>query len=146
MPELAMNKRARYDYEILETLEAGLVLTGQEVKSVREGRMILTGAHAVIAKGELVLVGAQIPVYKAAGMLEGYDSKRTRKLLVHKAELAKLFGKLEQKGLTFVPISVYTKGPFIKMSLGLGRGKREYDKRETIKKRDLDREARRSLE
>lgn len=146
MPELAYNKRANYDYEILETYEAGIVLSGQEVKSVREGKMSLVGSHAVVARGELLLVGAQIPVYKAAGELPDYDPRRSRTLLLHKAEMQKIVGKLAQKGLTFVPISVYTKGSKIKVSLGIGRGKREYDKRAVIKKRDLDRDIRRSLE
>lgn len=146
MPELAFNKRARFDYEILDSFEAGIVLSGQEVKSVREGKMALLGSHAVIIRGELVLIGAQIPVYKAAGPQPDYDPKRTRTLLVRKAELAKIAGKLEVKGLTIVPISAYTKGTKIKISLGLGRGKREFDKRATIKKRDLDRDIRRSLE
>ena len=145
MPTLAINKRANFDYEILEKFEAGVVLQGNEVKSVRGGRMSMLGAYVTISRGAAWLTGAHIPRYPQAGKQEGYDPDRMRKLLLHNRELKRLAGKLEQKGLTLVPISVYTKGPKIKLEFGLARGKRQFEKRETIKKRDTDREIRRSL-
>jgi len=145
MPVLATNKKARFDYEILEPFEAGLVLTGQEVKSVRDNKMGLNGAYVTIARGGMWLVGGHIPRYPQAGPIEGYDPDRTRRLLLHRREINKLAGKLEQKGLTLVPLSVYTKGSKIKLEFGLARGKKTFEKRESIKKRDLDRDIRRTL-
>lgn len=145
MPQLALNKRARFDYEILEKLEAGLVLSGQEVKSVRAGRMQLLGAYIAITADAALLVGGHIPKYDPAGPQPDYDPDRSRKLLLHTREIARLRGKLKQKGLTIVPISVYTKGRQIKLELGLGRGKKQFEKRDSIKKRDIDRDIRRSL-
>ena len=145
MPSLAFNKRAKFDYEILDTWEAGLVLTGQEVKSVRANRMSLAGAFVHIRGGAAWLVNSHVPKFDKAGKLEGYDPDQSRKLLLHKRELNKLSGKLEQKGLTLVPISVYTKGSKIKLEFGLARGKKQYEKKELLKKRDIDRDIRRSL-
>lgn len=145
MPTLAVNKRARFDYEILEKFEAGLVLEGNEVKSVRDNKMSLLGSYVTINRGAAWLLGAHIARYPQAGKQEGYDPDRTRKLLLHTREIKRLAGKLEQKGLTLVPISVYTKGAKIKLEFGLGRGKKQYEKRDSIKKKDLDREVRRSL-
>lgn len=145
MPELAYNKKAKFDYQILETFEAGLMLTGPEVKSVRGGKMSLLGAYVTIARGAVWLVGGHVQRYPQAGPQPDYDPDRTKKLLLHKREINKLAGKLEQKGLTLVPISVYTKGSKIKLSFGLARGKKQFEKRETIKRRESDREIRRSL-
>jgi SsrA-binding protein len=145
MPTLAENKKARFEYQILDHFEAGLVLFGHEVKSVREGKMALAGSYVTISRGALWLVGAQIQRYPKAGPLPDYDPQRTRKLLLHQREIQKLAGKMEQKGLTLVPLSVYTKGSKIKLSFGLCRGKKQYEKREAIKKRDIDRDVRRSL-
>ncbi len=145
MPTLAVNKRARYDYEILDTFEAGLVLSGQEVKSVRAGRMNLTGSYVTVKQGAAWLIGAHIPKYPQAGPQPTYDPDRSRLLLLHRRELTRIAGKMEQKGLTLVPISAYTKGSMIKIEFGVGRGKRQFEKRESIKKRDVDREVRRSL-
>lgn len=145
MPTLAVNKRAKYDYEILDTLEAGLVLFGHEVKSIRAGRMSLLGSYVTIANGGARLIGSHVQRYPQAGPLPDYDPDRTRQLLVHKRELAKLSGKMEQKGLTLVPISVYTKGSKIKLEFGIGRGKKQFEKKEQIKRRDVDREIRRAL-
>jgi SsrA-binding protein len=142
MPTLAVNKKARFDYDILDKFEAGIVLSGQEVKSARSGRLNLIGSRVGIIGGQPVLIGAQIAPYERAGKLPDYDPQRTRKLLLHQRELKKLAGKLEEKGLTIVPISAYTKGPFIKVEIGVARGKKQYEKRETIKKRDIDREIR----
>lgn len=145
MPTLAVNKKARHDYEILETVEAGLALLGHEVKSVRDGGMSLQGAYVSLRGGAVWLIGAHIPKYKPAGPLEGHDPDRTRQLLLHKREIGRLMGKLQQKGLTLVPISVYTCGSKIKVEVGLARGKKQFEKREQIKKRDLDRDVRRFL-
>ncbi|MEY4744150.1 MAG: hypothetical protein RL272_95 [Candidatus Parcubacteria bacterium] len=145
MPTLAENKKAKFEYQILDTFEAGLMLLGHEVKSVRLGRMSLLGAYVTISRGALWLVGAHIQRYPQAGPLIEYDPDRNRKMLVHKREIAKLAGKMEQKGLTLVPLSVYTKGSKIKLSFGLARGKKLYEKKETIKRRESDREIRRSL-
>ncbi len=145
MPTLVENKRAKFEYQILDTFEAGLMLLGHEVKSARLGRMSLLGAYVTIARGALWLIGAHIQRYPQAGPLPDYDPDRTRKLLLHKREIAKIAGKLEQKGLTLVPLSAYTKGSKIKLSFGLARGKKLYEKKETIKRRESDREIRRSL-
>jgi SsrA-binding protein len=145
MPTLATNKRARYEYEILDTYEAGLVLLGHEVKSVRAGNIKLDGAHVAVRRGSAWLIGAHIDPYQKAGTKKEHDPYRSRKLLLHKREVNHLAGKVEQKGLTFVPISVYTKGSKIKLSFALARGKKKFEKRETIKKRDIERDVRRTL-
>jgi len=145
MPQLAFNKRALYDYEILEKFEAGLVLLGHEVRSVRDGRLSLLGSYVTISSGSAWVINSHIPLYPKAGPQPDHDPDRTRRLLLHKRELDRLAGKMEQKGLTLVPISVYTKGSKIKMEFGLARGKKQFEKKETIKKRELDREIRRSM-
>lgn len=142
---LAQNKKAYYDYEILEKLEAGIVLKGQEVKSVKLGRMSLDGAYAIIRGGELYLLNAHIPPYQPANIHQHYDPARIRKLLLHKKELEKLYGQTAQKGLTLLPLRVYTKDGFIKIELGLARHKKKRDKRELIKKRSAKREMSRAL-
>ncbi len=143
MPTLAKNNKARYDYEILDTYEGGLRLLGHEVKSVRNGYMKITGAYVHVRDNKAYLVGATVTPYPPAGPLKDYDPMRTRDILLNKKEMNVLRGKTDEDGLTIVPLSVYTKGPYIKIELGLGRGKKQYDKRETIKKRDLDRAMRR---
>jgi len=145
MANLAENKKAKFEYDILDDFEAGLVLDGQEVKSIRAGRMNMLGAYVTISRGAVWLVGAQIQKYPQAGPLPDYDPQRTRKLLLHKREINKLAGKMEQKGFTLVPLSVYAKGTKLKLKFGLGRGKKQFEKKESIKKRDLDREVRRAL-
>jgi SsrA-binding protein len=142
MPTLAINKKARYDYSILDTLEAGIQLTGAEVKSVRGGRLNLAGSRVVITRGEAYLLGAQIAAFPQAGPQPGYDTQRTRRLLLHQREIRRLVGKLEEAGLTVIPLSTYTKGPHIKVEVAIARGKKEYEKRDTIKKREAAREAR----
>jgi SsrA-binding protein len=139
---LASNDKARYDYELLEKVEAGLVLSGQEVKSAKTGHMKLKGAHVAFTRGEAMLLGAHIASYPKAGPLPDYDPDRSRKLLLHKKEVNRLRGKREEDGLTIVPIRAYIKGGRIKVELAVARGKKQYEKRETIKKRDLEREAR----
>lgn len=145
MLSLAYNKKAKFDYQIIEPFEAGLVLSGQEVKSIRARRMSLLGAYVTISRGAAWLIGSNVPKYPQAGPQPDYDPDRSRKLLLHRREIQKLVGKLEQKGLTLVPISVYTKGSKIKLEFGLARGKKQYEKKETLKRRDLDREVRHSL-
>lgn len=137
---IAHNDRARYDYEILDTYEAGLVLTGQEVKSCKFGGMKLKGAHVIFRGKDAWLLNSHISKYTKAGPLPEYDPERSRKLLLKNAELTKLRKKLEVKGLTIVPIRGYLKGGRIKVEIGLARGKKVFEKRESIKKRDIERE------
>lgn len=145
MKILALNKRARYDYEILETFEAGLALYGFEVKSVKNGHIGLQGAYVVIKGSEAYLLNATISPYQSKNTPSDYESTRSRKLLLHKKEIKYLIGKSQEKGLTLVPIQVYTKKDKIKLEFGVGRGKRKTDKRELIKKREAQREIERSL-
>lgn len=142
---LAENKKAYFDYEILEKLEAGLKLTGQETKSVRLGQISLKGAFISFHNGNAYLTGAHITPYQPAGPLPDYDPEQSRRLLVHKKELRYLQAKSQEQGLTIVPLSVYTKNRFLKVEIGVGRGKKQYDKRETLKKRDALREAQKAL-
>ncbi|KRK40977.1 SsrA-binding protein SmpB [Loigolactobacillus bifermentans] len=141
---LAQNKKARHDYLILETYEAGMVLTGTEIKSVRAGRMNLKDGFARIRNGELFLENVHISPY-AQGNQFNVDPLRNRKLLVHKQELRKLGNAVQDKGITLVPLRVYLKHGFAKLLLGVAKGKHEYDKRETIKRREQDREMQRVL-
>ncbi len=145
MKTLADNKKARFDYEVLEKFEAGLVLNGQEVKSIRNGNIGLKASYIVIKEGEPYLIGATIPPYQPKNALPDYDPERLRKLLLNKKEIDYLIGKTREKGLTLIPLKVYTKYAKIKLEFGIAKGKRKIDKRETIKKRDGDREIRREL-
>lgn len=145
MDDLATNDRARYDYDILDKLEAGLVLTGQETKSAKTGHMKLKGSHVAFTRGEAMLIGVHIARYPKAGALPDYDPERSRKLLLHKRELDRLRGKREVTGLTIVPLRAYIKGGRVKIEIAVARGKKEFEKRETIKKRDLDRQVRSAL-
>ena len=145
MPTLIHNKKVHFDYEILEEFEAGIELLGFEVKSLRAKRGSLEGAHVTIRGGEAFLINAEIPPYQPSNTPKDYDPKRRRKLLLTKKEISLLAGKEAQKGLTLVPISLYTKGRHIKLSFGIARGKKKYDKRETIKKRDTERDVAREL-
>ncbi len=136
---LASNKRARHDYHILETFEAGIQLAGTEVKSVREGRVQLKDSYIELKDGQAYLVGAHISPY-SHGNRENRDPERLRKLLLKKREIGRLFGRAQLKGLTVVPLAVYLKGNWIKVEIALVQGKKLYDKRETEKTRELDRE------
>lgn len=136
MKILALNKRANFDYEILEKLEGGLVLSGSEVKSIKTGRINLKGSYVTIMKSELFLTNANIPAYQPKNMPEDYDANRSRKVLIHKRQVKSLIGKISQKGLTLVPIKVYSKHGLIKLEFGIGKGKKKMDKREDIKKRE----------
>jgi SsrA-binding protein len=138
------NRRARHDYHLLERVEAGLVLTGTEVKSLRDGRASLQQAYADVRDGELWLVGAHISVYDQ-GNLANHDPDRDRKLLVHKHELASLAAKVAQRGLTLVPTKLYFKDGRAKVELALARGKEVRDKRRDIAKREADRDMQRAL-
>ena len=143
MANYAENRKARFDYEILEKYETGIELLGTEVKSVRGGRMSLEGSFAIIRGGEAFLVNANIPPFQPKNAPKDYDPLRNRKLLLTKKELAKLAGSEKNKSLTIVPLAVYNKGRKIKVSVALSKGKKKFDKRETIKKRETDREIRR---
>jgi SsrA-binding protein len=146
MPTLAHNRRATHDYHILEKFEAGLVLTGAEVKSAKGGRLSLQGAYVLPKGTELWLTGASIAAYPPAqGSAALHQPDRDRKLLLKHTELNHLLGKLREGGLTVVPLSVYTSHRFIKVELALARGKTRYDKRATVRKRETDREIKRSL-
>lgn len=142
---LAQNKKALFDYEILEKFQAGLVLTGPEVKSVKDGQISLKGAYVTFHNGEAYLLNAHISPYKPAGKSDSYDPTVSRHLLLHKKEIRYLQEKIQEKGLTIVPLSVYTSNRFVKVEIAVARGKQNFDKRDTIKKRDLDREVQRSL-
>lgn len=140
MTELVQNKKARLNYEILETLEAGIELLGLEVKSLRAGHGNLLGAYVKIRGDEGFLVGATIPPYQPNNTPGDYDASRSRRLLITKKEIAMLTGLENQKGLTVVPLAMYNKGRKIKLSVAIARGKKQYDKREVLKKRDAKRE------
>lgn len=140
MSELSSNKRARFDYEILEEYEAGISLFGFEAKSTRIHHMNISGAFVVLRGGEAWLLNASIPPYQAKNTPSPYDPERTRKLLLHQRELKELIGKSAQKGLTVIPIRVYTKRGKIKVLIAIARHKKTRDKREVIKKREARRE------
>jgi len=139
------NKKAYFDYKILERLEAGIELFGFEVKSLRAGHGSLKGAHVVSDGKEAWLLNATISPYQPKNTPAGYEPTRTRRLLLAKKEIAKLAGTAKEKGLTLIPLSLYNKGRFLKVSVGIARGKKKYDKRDTIKKRESDREIARTL-
>ncbi len=145
MSHYAENRKVRFDFEILEKYESGIELLGTEVKSVRGGTMSLEGAFVIVRGGEIYLINANIPPYQAKNAPKDYDPLRNRKLLLTKKEIGELAGNEKNKSLTIVPISVYNKGRKIKVEIALVRGKKKFDKRETLKKRDTDREIRREM-
>lgn len=140
MAVLAENKRVRFDYEILETYETGIELRGFEVKAIKSGRVNLAGSYAVIQKNQIWLLNADIPPYQPANTPENYDPKRTRRLLLKKSEIQNLTGRTQEKGLTLVPLKIYTKNHRIKLEIGLAKSKKKADKRESLKKRATERE------
>lgn len=142
---LVENKKARFDYEKLERFEAGIELLGTETKAVKMGRGTLEGSRVIVRGGEAFLVGANIPAYQPANAPSGYDPERTRRLLLKKAEIKRLGGLESQKGLTLIPISLYNKGNRVKVDVALVRHLKKHDKREKLKKRDAEREIRRTL-
>jgi SsrA-binding protein len=146
MPEaeikpVCRNRRAHFLYEVLETVEAGLVLQGSEVKSLRAGRANLTDSYARVRRGEAWLVATHIDVYPQANQFN-HEPKRERKLLLGKREMARLDGKLRERGLTLIPLSIYFRGPWAKVELALAKGKRAHDKRESIARRETERRLR----
>jgi SsrA-binding protein len=136
---IASNRRARHDYTILDTYEAGVVLVGTEVKSLRLGRASLVDAFATVDDGEVYLRGLHIPEYDR-GTWTNHEPRRTRKLLLHRSEILRLIGKTKESGLSLVPLAMYFKDGKVKVELGLGKGRKAYDKRQAIAKRDADRE------
>ncbi|MBP3635336.1 MAG: SsrA-binding protein SmpB [Bacilli bacterium] len=139
-----INRKARFDYELLDKYEAGIVLTGTEIKSIRNGNVNLKDSYAVIKNGEIYLLNMHISEYKE-GNIFNHDESRTRKLLLHKNEIKKISDKVSIKGLTIVPLKLYFSNGKAKIELAVARGKHTYDKKETIKQRDLDREMKKSL-
>ncbi len=146
MPQLAQNRKANFDYELLEKYEAGLVLYGHEVKAIRDGRASLKGSfislRTINGKTELYLISCQIAPYKHAGLLPNYNQKRDRKLLLKQAEIKHLLGKIKTEGLTLIPLKIYTKHSFLKLEFAVARGKKKYDKRDSIRKREVERRLR----
>ncbi len=145
MASYAENRKARFNYEFLEKYETGIELLGTEVKSVRAGQMSLEGAFVIIRGGEAFLINANIPPYQPLNAPKDYDPLRNRKLLLTKKEIRELGGSEKNKSLTIAPISVYNKNRKIKVEIALVKGKKKFDKRETLKKRDTDREIRREI-
>jgi SsrA-binding protein len=141
---IADNRRARHDYELLERFEAGLVLTGTEVKSLRQGRASLAQAFADVRDGEVWLVGAEIATYEQ-GNIANHEPSRDRKLLLHRGEISSLYGKVRERGLTLVPTRMYWKDGRAKVEIALARGKQTIDKRRDIAKREADRAMQRAL-
>ena len=140
MPAIAENRRARYDYLLGETHEAGIVLEGWEIKAVRDGQVQLTDGYVVIRGGELFLIGCRINALRSASTHVHPEPDRTKKLLMHKEEIRRLVGKVEQRGFTLVPINLHFKGSHVKVDIALAKGKAQHDKRNTEKKRDWERE------
>jgi SsrA-binding protein len=141
---IAENRKAFHDYHILDTYEAGVVLLGTEVKSIREGRVNLRDSFASVEKGEVFLHNVNISPYSHRGYVD-HEPLRRRKLLLNRNEILKLVGKTTEKGMTLVPLRLYFKNGRVKVALGLAKGKKDYDKRETIKKREADRETRAAI-
>lgn len=139
-----INRKAKYDYEIIETYEAGIVLTGTEIKSIRKGSANLKDSYAIIKNDEVFLLGMHISKYEEGNRFN-HEETRTRKLLLHKKEIKKIRVKLDLDGFTLVPMKLYFQKNKAKILLGVAKGKKNYDKRETIKKRDLEREAKKEL-
>ncbi|MCH7558654.1 MAG: SsrA-binding protein SmpB [Planctomycetes bacterium] len=145
MKDYARNKKAYADYTISKSFEAGIVLTGNEVKSVRTGGIDLTGAFVIIRGEEAYIVNATIAPYQPQNIPEKYEKDRTLKLLMHKREITEIMGSLQQKGLTILPLRMYNKGAKIKVEIAIARGKRTYEKREKIKKRETQRDIERTM-
>jgi SsrA-binding protein len=142
---ILVNKKIRLNYEILETIEAGIKLLGNEVRTIRQGNGTLDGAHAIVRGNETFLIGMSLPAYQPANALKNYDKERAKKLLLTKKQIRYLSGFDKQKGLTIVPLSVYNKNNKLKVELGIVRGKKKVDKRKDIKRRDIERDIGRKL-
>jgi SsrA-binding protein len=145
MATLVDYKKARFNYEILETYEAGIELFGYETKSLKKGQGSLDGSHVLVRGGEAFVVNMLVPPYQEKNTPPGYEPRRNRKLLLTRKEIAQLADKEDGRGLTIVPISVYNKGNLIKVSVAVVRGKKRFDKRESIKQRETDRAVRREF-
>ncbi len=141
---VASNKKAFHDYFILEKLEAGIALLGTEVKSIREGRINLKDSYAAVKDGEPILMNCHISPY-SHGNRQNHDPLRVRKLLLHRQEIRKLIGKTQEKGLTLIPLRIYLKRGRVKVELGVARGKKDYDKRETERRKEVERETRAAM-
>lgn len=141
---ITVNRKAYHDYHILESYEAGIVLKGSEIKSIRAGRVNIRDAYAKVDKGELWLFNSHIAAYQAASH-DSHDANRPRKLLLHRKQIAEVAGLTSQKGLTLIPLRLYIKDGKAKLELGVGKGKKQFDKRESIAKRDAEREIARAL-
>jgi SsrA-binding protein len=139
------NKKALFDYEVLEKFEAGLVLFGQEVKSIKTGHINLSGSYVAVRGGEVFLLGVKVPPYQPNNAGADYNEERQKKLLLNKKEIDYLMGRTKVKGFSLIPLKVFDKNGRIKLEFGLARGKKKYDKKEKIKKRDVDREVNREL-
>jgi len=146
MPEYANNSKANFDYEILETLEAGMVLKGYEVKSIKTGKVSIKGSYVKIINGEPFLVGATITPYQTTNTPADYDPQAFRKLLLSRKQISVLVGTSKSHGLTFIPLKLYGKKGLVKLLIGIAKGKKKYDKRETIKKKDIARSKQRGVE
>ena len=142
---LTKNKKAYFNYQILEKFEAGIILQGQEVKSLKTKGISLAGSYIVIKNQEVFWIGAKIPAYQPNNAPINYQAERSRKLLLHKKEIKHLTGKTREKGLTLVPLTVYTKNNKIKIEFAVVKGKKKFDKRESIKKRDIEKTIRKEL-
>jgi len=141
---IATNRKARYNYEILDTIEAGLSLVGSEVKSLRDGKATLKDSYALSKYNELFLMNMHIPPYEKAGY-SGHDPERPRKLLLHAKEIRKLISMIDTKGITLVPLKLYFRGKYAKMEIGICKGKRSHDKRAAIKEREVKRDIEREF-
>jgi SsrA-binding protein len=141
---IAKNRRARHDYTIIDTYEAGLVLSGSEVKSLRDGKANLSDAYGIVRGGEIFLINLHISVYERASY-NNHEPTRTRKLLLHKREIGRLIGAIERQGLTLIPLELYFKRGIAKVAIALGKGKKQHDKREDAKAKDADREMARAV-
>ncbi|MCU0493701.1 MAG: SsrA-binding protein SmpB [Chloroflexaceae bacterium] len=142
---VAENRKARHDYDIEESFEAGIVLTGSEIKSVRAGRVNLRGSYARVVNDEVLLYESHISPYEQSGVYFNHNPTRPRKLLLHRREISRLTGLVRQKGLTLVPLRIYFKGRRAKLELGVARGKKQYDRREDIAKRETQRDIERVM-
>jgi SsrA-binding protein len=139
------NKKAFFNYEIVEKMEAGLVLQGSEVKSIRDGKVTIHDAYARVKNGEVWVIGMDVALYPQAGPYNNHIPRQARKLLLHKREIRRLIGKTKEKGLTLVPLALYFKDGIAKLEIGLARGKKQYDKRHAIKEREAKRDLRRRM-
>ena len=145
MQILSDNKKAYYDYEILEKFEAGLVLQGHEVKSIKGGHINLTGSYVVFRQEEPYLIGAKIPAYQPKNAPADYNPEQSRRLLLNKKEIDYLIGKVNERGFSLIPLKVYEQNGRIKLEFALAKGKKKFDKKESIKKRDVERDIRREF-